>query len=304
MAGDASWSSVALLLHGEGANNATAFVDSSPRPKTLTSVGGAKISTAHAIYGASSLFFDGADDYIAVTDPANTGDLNLNGVDYTLELFAYLTSLASIRTLISNFTVQGAGRFYLAVGTAGELSMTEQDANGSNSASAASAAGVVPLNTDLHLAATKQGTTLRLFVGGTLVATGTSAARSGFTTSQLTLGKLDTGVTLRPMAGYMDEVRVTKGLARYTASFSAPAAPFHDGMGQVSGTVKDGVGSGLARTVRAYRRDTGALVANGASDAAGNFSLYTPTLDEVNVIALDDAAGTMQNDLIARAIPA
>lgn len=107
------------------------------------------------------------------------------------------------------------------------------------------------------------------------------------------------------MNGYIDELRITKGVARYTSGFSAPTAAFPDGMGQVSGNVKDSAGANAVRTVRAYRRDTGALVGNTTSDASGNYSFYTPTLDELTVIALDDhTSGTYYNDQAARVIPA
>lgn len=56
--------------------------------------------------------------------------------------------------------------------------------------------------------------------------------------------------------------------------------------------------------MRAYRRSDGALSGSAVSDAGtGNYTIAVPTSDEYNVIVLDDAAGTLENDLIARVLP-
>lgn len=73
----------------------------------------------------------------------------------------------------------------------------------------------------------------------------------------------------------------------------------------VSGTVYDSTGAPAARTVRALRRDTGHLVGSGLSDGAtGAYSINVGDVTgEVQVIALDDVAGTLENDLILRTTP-
>lgn len=72
----------------------------------------------------------------------------------------------------------------------------------------------------------------------------------------------------------------------------------------VSGTVTD-TGSPVARTVRAYRRDTGALLGETTSNApTGSYTLTVSHGGEVQVVCLDDGAGTTYNDKILRVMPA
>jgi hypothetical protein len=74
-----------------------------------------------------------------------------------------------------------------------------------------------------------------------------------------------------------------------------------------SGAVLDGSGNPVVRTVRAYLRSTGALIGQTTSSAGtGTYSLLVATAlgDEVQIICLDDNAGTLENDLIHRALTA
>jgi len=76
-------------------------------------------------------------------------------------------------------------------------------------------------------------------------------------------------------------------------------------MTTVSGTVVDSNGNGVARTVRAYRRDTGDYLSGGTSSATtGAYSITLAYAGEVQVIMLDDAGvGTFENDQILRTTP-
>ena len=73
-----------------------------------------------------------------------------------------------------------------------------------------------------HIALSKSGTTVRLFINGIVVATNTSSV-SYTNTLPIGLGvQLSTATNY--LSGYMQDVRVTKGLARYTTTFTPPAA--------------------------------------------------------------------------------
>lgn len=128
----------------------------------------------------------------------------------------------------------------------------------------------VPVNQWTHVAAVRDGATAYLFVDGVLVATGAFA--NGTTSAEpLRIGVESGALASGWFAGSMSGIRLTKGLARYTGGFAVP-------------------------TDRHPVRSSGAL---------GDYSFYTPTLDEVTILALDnETAGTIYNDLAERVLPA
>lgn len=67
--------------------------------------------------------------------------------------------------------------------------------------------------------------------------------------------------------------------------------------------VLDDAGSPAVRTVRAYERATGKLIAQKNSDASGDFAMRLLTSSEKQLVYLDDAAGGLYNDLIHRVLP-
>lgn len=217
-------SSVKLLLHANGVNGSTTFTDSSSSPKTLVARGNAQISSTRSKFGTSSIFLDGSGDYI----DCSSSELNLSNTDFTVEAWIYCTSLAVTGIVYSSFLDQTFGRHYIYINTAGDIGFGEQDPYGGNTVSAGSSAGAVTLNTWHHVAATKSGTTIRMFLNGNLVGSNTSPVRSSYA-NYIRIGRLDAGSFEFPFAGYIDEFRVTKGIARYTQNFSVPTEPFYDG---------------------------------------------------------------------------
>ena len=214
---DPYFSNVSLLLHGNGTNGSTTIIDSSPSPKTVTAVGNAQISTAQSKFGGASITFDGSGDYLTLL---NSTGFDFETADFTVELFFRSTSNATDKFILSS---SAAGGFFFGFRTGGS---TNGYGIGRNGIAWDVESGVLPsLNTWEHVAYTRSGSTLRIFVEGTQVVTATNSLTYGLNGGGVRVGLLDSGRTL---AGQIDDLRITKGVARYTANFTPPTAPFPD----------------------------------------------------------------------------
>ena len=208
---------VSLLLHGNGTNGSTTIIDSSLTPKTVTAFGNAQISTAQSKFGGASIAFDGTGDYVTVPD---TQSLRMEGGDFTVEFWLRFNTISGFQTPFSKgYTSSGAlllqtgsGNGRLIVYQVGSPVITE---TGTGSA-----------DTWYHYALTRSGTALKLFRDG--VETGSATSSFNFNdTTQLILGGGFSGPSFE-LNGYIDDLRITKGVARYTSNFTPPTLPFPD----------------------------------------------------------------------------
>jgi hypothetical protein len=224
---DLNRSNVSLLLHGDGTNGSTTITDNSPSPKTVTAVGNAQISTAQSKFGAASIAFDGTGDYLTVPSTGTPGDLGAG--NFTVELWHFLISrLNTFPCLINNYSFFAAGSFALFAGHNSSTTTKYQLAlNGSGFPSINSTANI-SYNQWVHLAVVRNGLTITLYVDGIASGTVTSAATLAGTNGSLWVGTAGDVLTDGAINGYMDDIRITKGVARYTANFTPPIAPFPD----------------------------------------------------------------------------
>lgn len=221
-AGDPNFANVSLLLHCDGTNGSTVFTDSSTNSHVPTVNGNAQISTAQSRFGGSSGLFDGAGDYLGYASNAAFG---FGTGNYTVEGWVRFTSTLTDRCVFD--TRIGVSPF-----TGLAIYVDQSAANFGNRLGAFHGiTNLAPSNTTQfaassnfqHWAVCRSGTTVRGFINGALVWTGTSSASVG------TSSPLQIGAAVGPgqfFNGYLDEIRVTKGVARYTAAFTPPAAPF------------------------------------------------------------------------------
>ena len=308
MAGDTNYNSVSLLLHGEGSNGGSTFTDNSPTPKAPSLIGAPTTSTAQKKWGSASMLFGGSADALSY---AHATSLNLASGDFTIEAWVYVTSLSTTRTLLQKDQSYGTTFTSYSIqfgSTGGVTCAVGTGASAGYSQGVSTATGLITTNTWQHIAFTRSGTTLRIFIDGALAQTATQTGTPTDGGKAMLVGRYPAGGGTADMwfAGYIDDLRITKGVARYTAAFTPDSRAFPDGLGEVEGVVRDSAGALCSRTVRAYRRDTGVLAGSAVSDATtGAYRLATPTLDEVTVIALDSAtSGTYYNDQAIRVIPA
>lgn len=232
VAGDANIADVVLLCHGDGQNAGTSILDSSTRNRTMTAVSGVQTSTSQKVFGSASILLNGTTSYAST--PAST-DFDFASADLTVEAWVYLlgdspadtgglrnAAVVSTDTRTTGWALQVNGSasatgtgFALETRLAGVAATVSTDPLG------------VPQGVWTHLAATKQGTTVRLFLNGELVKTGTIAQQVNSGANALLVGANTANSTyFRPFNGYIEELRVTKGVARYTASFALAVKAF------------------------------------------------------------------------------
>lgn len=219
--GDVNYSSIALLLHGDGANGSTTFVDNSPFPKSILASGTARISTAHSKFGGASIRLEGAGGHVYAN---NIPELRLTAGNYTIECFFRADALTASQCLMAQRTntpsVLGWGIFLDADG-----SLYIQGNTGSPTFISTPASTYAAL-TWHHLAIVRSGSTTTIYVDGVVKGSG-NAAWAEDDTSVFSIGyQRQTGQY--PLFGYIDEVRITAGVARYTGAFAPPTAAFPD----------------------------------------------------------------------------
>lgn len=183
----------------------------------LETVGNAQISTTVKKYGTGSLAFDGSGDYLSA--PFDNGRVFGTG-DFTIEYWINPTSNTSGSMLDLRSTELGAGGvaysdYFTATGKLGIY------ISGNTYVSTST----VQTGQWTHIAISRSGTSLRVFFNG--IQDGATVSNS----QNLVGGPLKVGINVAlagPLNGYIDDLRITKGVARYTASFTPPTAAFPD----------------------------------------------------------------------------
>ena len=187
-------------------------------------VGNTTTSTTQTKYSDTSVYFDGAADWIDLYYSAN---LILSSA-FTIEAWVFLSSSQSNQTLF-NMTPPHS-TIALSLNRGGTGSTHVYVGNGSSwvgSPAINSGGNTIAINQWYHVALTSDGTTLRLFHNGIIVGTSTTLP-SGFQ-GYARIGAINTGVYgaggNEYFNGYMEDFRITNGVARYTANFTPPTAP-------------------------------------------------------------------------------
>lgn len=275
--GDPEIGKVTLLLHADGVSGETAIIDHSPLRQTVTQSGGslgfgANLDTNRKKFGVSSMAFRRIQyDYFSVPHHST---LSLGSGDFTLEFWVNLYNLetsAGHGLITKGWPMVGSGYGEWLFYKDGSNNLVFYASSANSSWDIASNVVILPaasvaLHTWHHLAVTRSGTTLRTFGNGILQSTWTSSASFAANTNPIYIGGTPYTSSNTSMQGWIDEVRITKGLARYTASFTPPTAAFQ----------------------------------HRAFPALGSYEILTPYSGAVDVVCLDDETGVTYDDLIAR----
>jgi hypothetical protein len=220
-AGDSFFfSNVSLLLHGDGTNGSTTITDSSSRMNTVTANGNAQISTAQSKFGGASIAFDGIGDFLSLN---GSEDFSFGTNDFTIEFWVRPAVTISSNVILyeTRASPPASGSVVIYINNARKpiifIQPTGNVLTGSTSLDA---------NTWYHLAAVKAAGSYYLYVNG--VSDSSPVVNSLSVPQPVTVRIGIDFATSGGLNGYIDEFRITKGVARYTANFTPPTAPFPD----------------------------------------------------------------------------
>jgi hypothetical protein len=188
----------------------------------IETIGDTKISTAQSKFGVSSMYFDGTGDYLTFLTSPN---LQFGTGNFTIELWTYLIARGSLgSSLINNYNAYTPGSLAIFAGHSSASATKYQVAyNGSGFPNIQSTTSI-SYNTWVHIAVVRNGTTITLYINGVADGTlaGASAVLNGVGPNWI-VGTAGDGITTYNVNGYVDDVRITKGVARYTANFTPPS---------------------------------------------------------------------------------
>jgi hypothetical protein len=188
----------------------------------LETVGNAQISTSVKKYGTGSLAFDGTGDYLKHWKATN---ITLDTGAFTFEFWFQTSSSTQYATFFSNES--GGGGFTILINSSAGNGVI-QIYNGGSGLIHASSAGGYKNGVWHHLALSRDSSGSRFFINGTQQgATNSGQASAVFDGGDWIIGN-NLSFSGRDYNGYIDDFRITKGYARYTANFTAPTAAFSD----------------------------------------------------------------------------
>jgi hypothetical protein len=153
----------------------------------------------------SSIYFDGTTDYLlAPTSPNNaTGTGN-----FTVEFWVLPTAFSSYRSMFGNSaSAANATGWHCGLNASGNVFIY------SNSAFKVTTSNAMTLNMWNHVAITRSGSTVTIYINGTSGGTW-SLTTETFTDGRFIFGGAPPAGGSEWFAGYLADLRVTKGFAR------------------------------------------------------------------------------------------
>jgi len=217
-----------VLLHLDGSNGSTTITDENAggSAHTWTAAGNAQIDTAQSKFGGASGLFDGTGDWVSTPDST---EFTLGSGDFTVDCWFNCTAAGGTTQRLCGQRVDAA-----AANTSFRI-----ERNTSNVITAGVGVGAAlpqvngttqftdVLNTGWHhLAFVGVGGVLKLFIDGTQEGGNVSIGGSvNDVASALGVGA-EGGLTTNSWTGWIDEFRLSIGVARWTANFTPPTEEY------------------------------------------------------------------------------
>lgn len=215
---------IVLMLHFDGPNGSTDFIDSSRSEHPMTAHGAAAISTAESLLTSSGNFNNEPTSFVSCP---NSQDFNFGAGNWTIEGFLWVRPTNNNAFLCGSYEGANFSGFYCLVQFDTPAMSFYRDDEPFTVYTVAGAA----LSTGAwhHVAWVRDNDELRIYQDGGMLGRLVISATAGvrFCTDEFTVGgNNDPSVTFDGFDGYVEDLRITKGAARYQGTTSAPGSCF------------------------------------------------------------------------------
>ena len=221
-------------------------------------------------FGFGSLFFDGTGDYLEI--PV-TSHYTFTG-DFTIEAWTYRSTAQTLLPILEARATQSFTNFYFIIDGSGKLEF--------QTGASAKSTSVVPIDAWVHICVVRSSGTISYYINGVK-----DASTYSVTTTIMPLGKSILIANLRETSafgrGYIEDLRITNGVARYTgASFTPPSKlqannsdPYYSNV--VLFLDGNNIGSNVNNEFRATAGDAARLaITRTGNTTQGSFSPFSP----------------------------
>lgn len=192
---------------------------------TVTPYGGAVISTAQSKFGGASAYFDGTGDYLQIPD---SEDFNYGSGDWTVEFFCKRNAINTAHSFIGQNaadTNPASRQCWIYTQADNIIGVDLYDTANTQYQILSN----IPFSDTLsfhHIAIIRNGTTVRLFYDGTQVGSvNVGSVTLKNSVEPIRVGAAGTTSFQYYLNGYIDDLRITKGIARYTSDFTSDFTP-------------------------------------------------------------------------------
>jgi hypothetical protein len=212
-----------LMNTSLGLRGANAGVYDEMGKNNISTIGNATTSTTVTKYNSTSMYFDGNGDYVRILDNPL---FNFGSNDFTVECWFYGLGSNSTNgsTLLGKSNTGSFGPIALSFHPTTKYLQANFSTSGSTWA--------FNITTNLtydslknawhHVALVRSGSSFTLYLDGINVGTVTNSSALVNNTEAFMVGYLNYTNTF--WNGYIEDVRITKGYARYTTTFTPPTA--------------------------------------------------------------------------------
>lgn len=219
ISGDPHWNNVVSLLHFD---EVPLSADAKGKLWTITNSSNVELSTEIQKFGNAVRFGRSSYGYLRANA---SSEHDLGAEDFTIEFWMYKPTPVNQNGGLVDFrsigtAAKSAPTLFLDGSSGGRVTYFEKNLR-------LIATNPIPANTWIHIALCRLGNVITMYENG--LAVGTTIKNDSFSTNMpITIGRVGDDLTSNDyyFRGYLDEVRIAKGVARYTENFTPLDEPF------------------------------------------------------------------------------